>query len=95
MVYSVDEFFSGQVYVNSDTAKDVGARRFETTETKLVDVVVFVETEDQLFGDASGQTFPRAAGTGFGFTSVDISTLYFRDASPLNHGTVHILGVRE
>jgi len=91
----VAHYFSGDTYVNSDTATVDTARRFESEETKLADFIVVVKTKGQLFGDVSGQTYPVAADDTFGLTKVDISTLYFKNAIAGENGTVHILGVRE
>ena len=87
--------YSGAVYVNSDTATGDGARRFETSPKRLRDVVIRVKTNDQLFGDADGQTFPLAAGESMGFTLVDISTLYFKNAAAGQNGVVHIIGTED
>lgn len=84
---------AGAVYVKSNTATGDAARRFETTAKFLQDVVIAVVTNDQLFGDSSGQTYPVGAGETIGFTKVDISTLYFKNATAGQNGTVHILGV--
>jgi len=54
-----------------------------------------VEDNDQLFGDAAGQTFPLAAGEWMGFTKVDVSTLYFRNRTAGQNGTVRIIGVED
>jgi len=85
--------FSGAVYVNSDIATDDSARRFETSSKKLRDMIIYVETNDQLFGDSGGQTFPISAGSSFGITQIDISTLYFKNETSGQNGTVHIIGV--
>ncbi|MCK4698040.1 MAG: hypothetical protein KAT53_07040, partial [Dehalococcoidia bacterium] len=87
--------YSGSVYVNSDTAADDTARRFATAEKKLRDVIVKVEDNDQLFGTASAQTFPVAAGEWMGFTKVDVSALYFKNKTAGLNGTVHIIGVED
>jgi len=87
--------FTGNVYVNSDTATADTARRFETTKKLLRDVVIRVRTKNQLFGDADGQTFPLDAGEGMGFVLVDISTLYFKNAVAGENGTVYILGTED
>ena len=87
--------YSGKVYVKSDTAAADTARHFETSSKFLRDVIISVKTNNQLFGDASGQTFPLAAGESMGFTLVDISTLYFKNASAGQNGTVHIIGVED
>lgn len=91
----VVNLFHGQVYVNSDTATTNDARRFEAAEFRLRDAVIIVKDYDQLFGDAIGQTYPVAAGETIGFTKVDLSTLFFRNATDDEDGTVHILGVEE
>ena len=87
--------YGGSVYVKSDTASSDAARRFEATEKRLRDVVIIVKTNDQLLGDSSGQTYPVAAGEAIGFTLVDVSTLYFKNAGAGSNGTVHILGVED
>lgn len=87
--------YSGATYVNSDTATSDAARRFETASKKLKDIVLYVETSDQLFGNASAQTFPVIADRSLGFTQVDISTLYFKNKTLGQNGTVHIIGVED
>lgn len=87
--------YSGAVYVKSDTATADTARRFETSQKRLRDVLITVETNNQLFGDKDGQTFPLEAGDSIGFTLVDVSTLYFKNANAGQNGTVHIIGVED
>lgn len=87
--------YSGIVYVKSDTATGDSARRFETSQKRLRDVVIRVKTNDQLFGDSDGQTFPLAAGESMGFTLVDISTVYFKNAAAGQNGVVHIIGTED
>lgn len=89
----VVDLFRGATYVNSDTATDDNPRRFETTSEKLRDVVIIVKDYAQLFGTVSGQTYPVAVDETIGFTKIDISTLYFKNATADEDGTVHILGV--
>ncbi len=84
---------AGKIYIGKDTATGDTARRFETTEKYLSDVVILVKTFGQFFGDSSGQTFPVDAGEGMGFTKVDISTLYFKNDTGGENGVVHIIGV--
>jgi len=86
-------FYGGEVYVNSDIATADTARRFETSSKKLKDIIIIVKTHDQLFGDSSGQTYPVGAGETFGITQIDISTLYFKNATAGQNGVVHILAV--
>jgi len=87
--------YSGTVYVKSDTATADTARRFETTSKKLRDVIITVKTYAQLFGDSAGQTYPVAADGTFSITQIDISTLYFKNATAGQNGTVHILAVND
>lgn len=87
--------FSGVVYENEDAATSDAARRFETASKKLRDIVIQVETNDQLFGNAANQRFKVTAGSSLGFTQVDLSTLYFKNAAAGQNGTVRIIGVGE
>ena len=87
--------YSGSVYENQDTAASDAARRFETTGKFLRDVVIRVQTNDQLLGDSSNQRLPLAAGDSLGFTLVDISTLYFKNKNAGQNGTVNIIGVED
>lgn len=87
--------YGGAVYENVDTAISDLPRRFETLERKLNDVVIYVETNDQVFGNQANQRFPVPANSTMGFTKVDISTLWFRNRNAGLNGTVYILGVEE
>ncbi len=87
--------YSGIVYVGSDTAANDSTRRFAAETRKLRDIIVRVEDNDQLFGDAASQTFLLAAGEWMGFTMVDVSTLYFRNRTAGQNGTVHIIGTED
>lgn len=87
--------FGGAVYENEDIATGDTARRFETTSKKLRDVIIQVKTQNQLFGNSNNQRYEVAAGEAIGFTQVDISTLYFKNATAGQNGTVRILGVEE
>ena len=87
--------FSGAVYENQNTATADTARRFETSAKKLRDVVLQVATYAQLFGDSNNQRYSVQVGETLGFTSIDISTLWFKNASAGQNGTVRILGMEE
>ena len=89
------EYFGGSVYVNSDTASNNDARRFETTSKKLRDIIIKNLDQDTLFGDSSGQTYRVAADGSFGITRIDISTLYFKNATAGQNSTVHILALEK
>lgn len=87
--------FGGAIYENQDTATADTARRFETSVKKLRDVVIQVATYAQLFGDSFNQRYRVEAGETVGFTKVDISTLYFKNATAGQNGIVRILAVEE
>ena len=80
-------------YVNKDTATDDAARRFETTRVYLRDIIIIVSDYAQLFGDSASQTYPVGVGETIGFTQIDLATLYFKNATAGDNGTVDILGV--
>ncbi len=83
---------AGNIYRNKDTAGADTARRFETSEKYLADVVIRVKTYGQFLGDSSTQDFPLEAGETLGFVKVDISTLYFKNDTAGENGVVHIIG---
>ncbi len=87
--------YSGRVYENASTAADDDPRRFEEASKKLNDVVIAVETNDQLFGSEANQRVPVTAGSAMGFTRVDLATLWFKNRNAGQNGTVYILGVEE
>lgn len=89
------EQFGGAIYENQNTASADNARRFETSAKKLRDVVIQVSTNAQLLGGATNQRYVVGAGETIGFTKVDISTLYFKNATAGQNGTVNIIGVEE
>ncbi len=87
--------FSGAVYENEDTATTDDPRRFETSSKKLRDLIIQVSGNDQLFGNVTNQRYKVAVGEAIGFTRVDLSLLYFKNAAAGQNGTVNILGVEE
>lgn len=87
--------FRGLTYENEDVATTDAARRFETVGVKLRDTIIQVKNKDQLFGDSSNQRYLVAAGEAIGFTQVNLSTLYFKNADAGQHGTVRILGMED
>ncbi|MBA7607867.1 hypothetical protein ES703_15036 [subsurface metagenome] len=87
--------FAGAVYENEDTATTDDPRRFETSSRKLRDFILQVSTNDQLFGNATNQRYKIAVGETIGFTQVELSLLYFKNAVAAQNGTVNILGVEE
>lgn len=85
--------FGGNVYSKTMTMSDNDATRFETTTKKLRDVIIKVTTQNMLVGETGVEVYPVGAGEIIGFTKVDISTLYFKNASAGSDGTITILGV--
>ncbi|MBA7604662.1 hypothetical protein ES703_11788 [subsurface metagenome] len=87
--------FAGAVYENEDLATTDDPRRFETTSRKLRDLIIQVSGNDQLFGNVANQRYKVAVGETIGFTQVELSLLYFKNAVTEQNGTVNILGVEE
>ncbi len=89
------EQFGGATYVNQDTAASDAARRFATSATKLRDILIKVSTYAQLFGTSASQTFRVEPGGTWSVGKIDISTLYFKNATAGENGVVDILAVAE
>lgn len=87
--------FGGNVYSKTMTMEDNNATRFETSAKKLRDVIILVETHPLLLGETGVEVYPVDADEAVGFTKVDISTLYFKNAGADNNGKITILGVEE
>jgi hypothetical protein len=84
---------SGTIYVKADLAAADTARRFETTAKLLLKAYITVATQSQSFGTSASQVFPVAANGTIYLENVDISTLYFKNTTGGQNGTVSILGV--
>ena len=91
----VSDRFGGNVYSKTMTMTDNNATRFEATAKLLRDVVIVVKTNDMLLGETGVEVYPVGAGETVGFTKVDISTLYFKNAGADDNGVISILGVEE
>jgi len=89
------EYFGGAVYENQNTAVADTARRFEITSKRMRDVLIYVTTYAQYFGDSANQRMEIGAGDYMWITKIDISTLYFKNKTAGQNGTVTILAVRE
>jgi hypothetical protein len=87
--------FGGNVYSKQMTMTDDNATRFETSTKKLRDVCIIVTTNNMLLGETGTEVYPVDADDTIGFTEVDVSTLYFKNASAGSNGTITILGVEE
>ena len=87
--------FGGNIYSKTMTMTDDNATRFEVAAKKLRDVVIIVKTHPMLLGETGVEVYPVGANETIGFTKVDISTLYFKNAGAGNNGVITILGVEE
>jgi hypothetical protein len=83
----------GDVYRNTATMANDNATRFETSEYKLRYAKISVTTNDIKFGDSSTQDFIVAADTSVELAMFDLSTLYFKNSSAGQNGTVNIIGI--
>jgi len=89
------ESFGGNVYSKTMTMTDDNATRFEAATKKLRDVVIIVSDNEMLLGETGAEVYPVGVSETIGFTRVDISTLYFKNAGAGDNGTITILGVEE
>ena len=85
----------GDVYSKTMTMSGDNATRFETAEKSLRDVIIIVETNPMLLGKTGVEVFTVAAGGSIGWSKVDISTLYFKNAGAGNNGKITILAVAD
>ncbi len=85
--------FSGKIYSKTMTMAADTATRFETGRMKLRDVVMIAKTNNMLLGSVGEEVYPVDAGDTVGFTLVDLSTLYFKNAVAGSNGTIVIMGV--
>ncbi|MCK4414911.1 MAG: hypothetical protein KAY32_15360 [Candidatus Eisenbacteria sp.] len=95
MAVKVKVLFSGDVYSNQLTMTDDNSARFETEDVMLLDVVVIVETYAMLLGKHDAVVYPVGKGATVGFTMVNLSTLYFKNAVAGSNGKISILGVKK
>ncbi|KKL47453.1 hypothetical protein LCGC14_2335410 [marine sediment metagenome] len=85
----------GDTYSKTMTMSDNNATRFESSEKSLRDVVILVETNPMLLGKTGVEVFTVVAGASIGWSKVDISTLYFKNAGAGNNGKITILAVED
>lgn len=86
---------TGTPYLKADTATVDTARRFETASKFLNDAHIVVTGNAQLFGNSSAQTFTVAVNGTLYFKRIDISKLYFKNATAGANGTVTVLATEE
>lgn len=60
---------------------------------KLADVIIYVKTNNALFGLEGAHTFPIDAGSSMGFTKIDIGKLWVINAGAGANVVVEVLGV--
>jgi len=85
--------FGGKVYSKQMTMTNDLSQRFETDPKKLRDVLIQVTVQTMLFGKQGTEVYSVAAGVAIGFVCMEISTLFFKNATAGQNGTVTILGV--
>lgn len=95
MGVKVKVLFSGDIYSNQLTMTVDSPVRFETEDVMLLDVVVIVETYAMLLGKHNAIVYPMGKGATLGFTMVNLSTLYFKNATAGNNGKISIIGVKK
>lgn len=89
----VTEDFTGTAYEDQVTAAADTAFRLATSETKIRDVIIYVSGNNALVGDADNQRMPLNVGESMGISWIDLSTLYFKNATAGNNTTITVLGV--
>ena len=94
-ILKVGDALYGNIYSKTMTMADDNATRFEAAAKNLRDVVIIVKTNPMLLGETGVEVYPVGADETVGFTKVDISTLYFKNAGAGNNGVITILGVEE
>lgn len=87
--------FSGDVYSKTMTMTGDNPARFEAKNLKLLDVVIIVETNNMLLGRAGYVIYPAGVGDTVGFTMLNLSTLWFKNATAGSNGKISILGVKK
>ncbi len=87
--------YSGKIYSKTLTMTNDLSARFETTPKKLNDVVIAVATQSMKLGSFDNEVYTVTAGSTVGFTKVEISTLFFKNATAGLNGAISILGVEE
>ena len=95
MALPIKVLFSGDIYSNTMTMTANSPTRFETENLMLIDVVIIVGTNSMLLGKVGKVVYPVGVGDTVGFTKVNLSTLYFKNATADSNGVITILGVKE
>lgn len=94
-ILKIGEAKFGDIYSKTMTMVNDNPTRFEVATKNLRDVVIIVTTNPMLLGETGVEVYPVGANETIGFTVVDISSLYFKNAGAGNNGTITILGVEE
>ncbi len=88
--------FRGNAYSKTITQASDDCQRLETSEKKLTNVVIYVQSAPQKFGTVTTYSlYPvyYASGERFTLYDIDISTLYFANLNTGANGIVSALGV--
>jgi len=88
------EYFTGDIYENEHTMTSDSAYRFETSELKLRGAVILVSNNDALIGNSSNQRYPKSAGTSLSVGHIDLSKLYFKNATSGQNTKINIIGAK-
>ena len=83
---------TGNVYENSHTMTDDLEYRFETTSKIIRDLLIIIETNSAKMGKSASQNGILTTGY-FGFQFIDISGLYFKNATPGSNAKITLVGV--
>ena len=89
----VHEYFTGDVYENEHTMVDDNAYRLEATSLKLRSGVILISTKCALIGDVTNQRYPKSVDTSLPLEYVDLSKLYFKNATAGQNTKINIIGV--
>jgi hypothetical protein len=85
--------FAGTAYSNTHTQVSDAEYRFESSSKKLSTAYIQVTTQSQLVGATGTEAYTQtAAAAPMILQNVDLSTLYFKNASAGQNGTINIVG---
>ena len=91
-ISSVGTIFSGDIYENEHIMTDDNAYCFESSSLKLRGAMILISDHDALIGNSSNQRYPKTAGTSLSVDSIDISKLYFKNATAGQNTKINIIG---
>lgn len=95
MAVKARALFSGDAYSNTMTMANDNPTKFEVDDVMLLDVIIIVETYAMLLGKYDAVVYPVGANDTLGFTKLNLSTLYFKNATAGENGKISILAVKK